>query len=43
MAVSVSYSVLSQPTKEEEGGKGIILIQGSVGWMGYCEEAVTLR
>lgn len=41
-AVSLSFSVLSQPTEEEEGGKGIILIQGSLGWMRYCE-GVTLR
>lgn len=42
MAVSVSFSVLSQPTKEVEGGKGI-LIERSVGCVRYCEEGVTLR
>lgn len=36
--VSVSFSVLPLPTEEEEGGKGIILIQGSVGWMRYVKE-----
>lgn len=43
--ISISISVLSQPTKpqEEEGGEDVILIQESMGKMWYYEEKMTLR